>query len=139
MTSTEVQAYGNNNNTLLEDNNYKELIVLYYPQILRKYSEVTDNQLLWELIKMELRSKTIGYSKEKRCKLRNKEDVLQKELQELDSKICHGDYFDQDILEKFETAKEELKRLHEIRSKKGHVQIKDEMDRTRRKANQIFL
>ena len=96
------------NNTLLEDNNYKELIIFYYPQILRKYSEVTDNQLLWELIKMELRSKTIGYSKEKRCKLRNKEEVLQKELQELDSKICNGDYFDQDILEKFETTKEEL-------------------------------
>ena len=42
------------NNTLLEDNNCKELIAFYYPQILRKYSEVTDNQLLWELIKMEL-------------------------------------------------------------------------------------
>ena len=41
--------------TVLEDNNYKELITFYYPQILRKYSEVTDNQLLWELIKMELR------------------------------------------------------------------------------------
>ena len=60
---------------------------------------------------MELRSKTIGYSKEKRFKLRNK-DVLQKELQELNSKICCGDYFDQDILEKFQTAKEELKRPH---------------------------
>ena len=56
----------------------------YYPQILRKYSEVTDNQLLWELIKMELCTKNIGYSKEKRCKLRNKEEALQKELQEID-------------------------------------------------------
>ena len=37
------------NNTLLEDNNYKELIAFYYPKMLRKYSEVTDNQLLWEL------------------------------------------------------------------------------------------
>ena len=73
---------------------------------------------------MELRSKTIGYSKEKRCKLRNKEDVLQKELQELDSKICNGDYFDQDILEKFETAKEELKRLHEIRGKEAMFRSK---------------
>ena len=112
------------NNTLLEDNNYKELIIFYYPQILRKYSEVTDNQLLWELIKMELRSKTIGYSKEKRCKLRNKEEVLQKELQELDSKVCNGDYFDQDILEKFETAKEELKRLHEVRGKEAMFRSK---------------
>ena len=38
---------------------------------------------------MELRSKPIGYSKEERCKLRNKEEVLEKELQELDSKICN--------------------------------------------------
>ena len=112
------------NNTLLEDNNYKELITFYYPQILRKYSEVTDNQLLWELIKMELRSKTIGYSKDKRCKLRNKEEVLQKELQELDSKICNGDYFDQDILEKFEAAKEELKQLHEVRGKEAMFRSK---------------
>ena len=28
------------NNTPLEDSNYRELIVLYYPQILRKDSEV---------------------------------------------------------------------------------------------------
>ena len=52
--------------------------------MLRKYSEVTDNQLLWELIKMELCKKNIGYSKEKRCKLRNKGEALQKELQEID-------------------------------------------------------
>ena len=34
-----------------------------------------------------------------------------------DFKICSGDYIDQDILEKFEAAKEELKRLHVIRGK----------------------
>ena len=32
---------------------------------------------------MELCTKNIGYSKEKRCKLRNKEEALQKELQEI--------------------------------------------------------
>jgi len=113
VTSVEAQVYGNN--TLLEDNNYEELIAFYYPQILRKYSEVTDNQLLWEMIKMELHLKTIGYSKEKTLKLRNKEEAFQKELQELDFKVCNGGYFDQDILTKFEAAKEELKRLHEKR------------------------
>ena len=105
-------------------NNCKELIAFYYPQILRKYSEVTDNQLLWELIKMELRARTIGYSKEKRCKLRNKEEALQKELQEIDFKICNGDYFEQDILEKFEADKEELKRLYEIRGKEAMFKSK---------------
>ena len=73
---------------------------------------------------MKLRSKPIGYSKEKRCKLRNKEEVPEKELQELDSKICNGDYFDQDILEKFNTTKEELKRLHEVRGNEAMFRSK---------------
>ena len=73
---------------------------------------------------MELCSKTmIAYSKEKRCKLRNKEEAFQKELQELDFKICDRDYFDQDILEKFKAAKE-LKRLHEIRGKEAMFRSK---------------
>ena len=57
------------NNTLLEDENYKVLIEFYYPQILTKYPEVVDKQLLWELINMELRAKTIKYSKQKRSSL----------------------------------------------------------------------
>ena len=36
------------NNTLLEDENDKDLIEFYYPQILNKYFEVVDEQLLWE-------------------------------------------------------------------------------------------
>lgn len=107
------------NNTLLEDDNYKELIEFYYPQILVKYREVTDKQLLWELIKMELRAKTIKYSKEKRSKLRNEEKALQEELQELDRKICNNDVFDQETLEKYESAKGKLKRIHDIRGKEA--------------------
>ena len=54
MNSQEARAHGNLNNTLLEDESYKDLIQFYYPQILNQYSEVTDKKLLWELIKMEL-------------------------------------------------------------------------------------
>ena len=107
------------NNTLLEDENYKELIEFYYPQILVKYREITDKQLLWELIKMELRAKTIKYSKEKRSKLRNEEKALQEELQELDGKICNNDAFDQETLEKYEAAKDKLKRIHDTRGKEA--------------------
>ena len=107
------------NNTLLEDENYKELVEFYYPQILAKYREITDKQLLWELIKMELRAKTIKYSKEKRCKLRNEEKALQEELQELEGKICNNDAFDQETLEKYEAAKDKLKRIHDTRGKEA--------------------
>jgi len=54
------------NNSLLEDDDFKERIVVFYPQIHEKHVDVKDKQLLWELIKMELRTKTIKYSKEKR-------------------------------------------------------------------------
>jgi len=75
---------------------------------------------------MELRAKTMKYSKQKRSSLRTKEEALQNELQELDYKICNSDAFDQEILEKYE-AEEELKQILEVRGERGHVQIKDEM------------
>ena len=73
---------------------------------------------------MELRAKTIKYSKQKRSSLRNKEEVLQNELQELDHKICNSDTFDQEILEKYETAKEELKHIHEVRGREAMFRSK---------------
>ena len=37
----------------------------YYPLILHKYQEVENKQLLWELIKMEIRAETIRFPKRK--------------------------------------------------------------------------
>ena len=76
------------NNTLLDDKNYVHLIRFLYPQILEKYKDVENKQLLWELIKMEIRSKTISYSKSKRCELRKREVAIQNELEELDCLEC---------------------------------------------------
>ena len=113
------------NNTLLEDDSYKELIEFKYPLIQEKYSELSDKQLLWELIKMELRSTTIKYSKQKRSDLKTKEQSLQKELQELDSKICNDcSVLDKAILDRYETAKEELKKIHESRGKEAMFRSK---------------
>ena len=68
---------------------------------------------------MGLRVKTNKYSKEKRSKLRNEEKALQEELQELDRKICNNHVFDQETLEKYESAKGKLKRIHDIRGKEA--------------------
>ena len=50
------------NNTLLDDDNYKDLIGFTYPQIHEKYEDVESKQRLWELIKIEIRAKTIKFS-----------------------------------------------------------------------------
>ena len=60
---------------------------------------------------------TIKYSKEKRYKLRKRELTLQKELQELDYKICNTEFetLDQNVLLEYEAPKEELKKKAERR------------------------
>ena len=109
------------NNSLLEDDDFKEQIAFYYPQIHEKYADLKDKQLLWELIKMEMRMKAIRYSKEKRYKLKKHELTLQKELQDLDNKICNTNFetLDQNVLVEYEAAKEELKKIYENRGKEA--------------------
>jgi len=111
------------NNTLLDDKNYVDLIRFLYPQILEKYKDMENKQLLWELIKMEIRSKTISYSKSKRYESRKREVAIQNELEELDFKICNSASMDLDseILDKHESAKTELKKTVKFKRKRGHL------------------
>ena len=48
------------NDTLLDDQDYIDLMSFIYPRTLEKYKDVESKQLLWELIKMELRAKTMS-------------------------------------------------------------------------------
>jgi len=80
MNSKEAREYGNLTTPYWRMRITKGIIEFYYPQMLIKYHEITDKQLLWELIIMELRANTISYSQEKRSKLRKEEKVPQKEL-----------------------------------------------------------
>ena len=50
------------NNTLFEDQDYIDLINFIYPRTLEIYKDVQRKQLLSELIKIELRAKTISLS-----------------------------------------------------------------------------
>ena len=64
------------NNTLLENQDYIDVINFIHPRTLEKYKDVESRQLLWELIKMELRAKTMSYSKKKRAEVKKREIVL---------------------------------------------------------------
>ena len=110
------------NNTLLDDEKYKGLIRFIYPQIREKYKDVESKQLLWELIKMEIRAKTIKFSKSKRSELKKRELTLQTELEELDRKICNRTTNmdqDQDVLKAYDAAKGELKEIYNLRCKEA--------------------
>ena len=113
------------NNQLLEDENYVQLISECFPRILLKYQEVESHQLLWELIKMELRTETITYSKANRKELKNRETVLQTKIDALDNKICHeNEHFNQTLLDEYESIKIELKEIYEKRGQEAMFRSK---------------
>ena len=43
---------------------------------------------------MEIRSTTIAYDKKKKFKLRNRETIIQRKLEELDTEICNNQNLD---------------------------------------------
>ena len=113
------------NNQLLEDENYVQLISECLPRILLKYHEVESHQLLWELIKMELRTETITYSKANRKELKNRETVNQTKIDALDNKICHeNEHFNQTLLNEYESIKIELKKIYEKRGQEAMFRSK---------------
>ena len=82
------------NNCLLEDKEYTTKILELYPQLREKYNYVNDQQLFWELIKMEIRSTTISFSKGKAQAIRKHEVEIKQQLNELDKIICNSQNLD---------------------------------------------
>ena len=68
------------------DETFVEKILEMYPILHEKLNYITDKGLLWEMLKMELRSLIISYSKDKAIKRKNRECDIKECLEELDAK-----------------------------------------------------
>ena len=68
---------------------------------------------------MELRAKTMSYSKKKRVQVKNCEIVLQHNLDELDYKICNDSDLNPHILDQYEAEKNEFNSLYELKGKEA--------------------
>ena len=112
------------NNSLLQDENYLQLIKDNYPSIEHKYQDVENKQLLWELIKMEIRAETIKYSKTKRFNMKTREIAIQLKLEELDRKLCNSTDLNDEILTEFETLKNELNEIYSTKGKEAMFRSK---------------
>ena len=76
------------NNTLLNDMQYVSTVRETYAHARSYYSNVTDKRLFSELIKMEIRSATIAFSKSKAKCINNREQELRSRIDQLDVIIC---------------------------------------------------
>ena len=57
----------------MADKTYVELITKNIPEYVKKYQELEDKGLLWEMIKMEIRATTVIFAKRKAKQKQNKE------------------------------------------------------------------
>ena len=107
------------NNSLVEDNQFVELIKKSYQAICEKYVDLKDDRLKWELIKMEIRSITISYTKHKGKQCRNRVMELQNHLEALEI-IINNSHNEEQIsaeIREYDNLKTELQCIYEAQGK----------------------
>ncbi|KAL9954871.1 hypothetical protein ACROYT_G042456 [Oculina patagonica] len=89
-------------------------------------TEITDKQLFWELMKMEIREKSILFTKQKSRVLSQREKEISKRLDYLDNIICNGNKLlnMSDTLNEYEVLKTELHSIYDRKGKAGMFRSK---------------
>ena len=107
------------NNSLVEDNEFVELIKNSYQAIREKYLDLKDDRSKWELSKMEIRSITISYTKYKGKQCRNRVTELQNRLEALEI-IINNSHNEEQLnaeIREYDNLKTELQRIYEAKGK----------------------
>ena len=106
----------------MEDEQYLANIRATYVSASDMHSVVKDKRLFWEMLKMEFRSTTISYSKNKSKLVRVREEEVKSRLEVLDRIICNN--FNtpgiDPVLNEYDNLKTELQSIYE---KKGRSAI----------------
>ena len=105
------------NNTLLDDMQYVSMVCDAHAHTCSYYSHVTDKRLFSELMKMEIRSATICFSKSKAKCITNREQELRRRIDQLDV-IIYG------VLREYDGLKTKLKSIYEEKGKQAMFRAK---------------
>ena len=103
------------NNSLLEDKNFVEELKENIEKYKEKYGYLDDKILYWEMIKMEIRSFTLFFSKRRSKQRRNEEELLQSELCNLQRKV--GEDPSEENVSEFHNVKFKLNQLSLLRTR----------------------
>ena len=76
------------------------------------------------MIKMEVRAKTISFSKRRRLEFKQKDIKLQNEIDKLNRKICADNCLDTALLNTYEEAKKQLKEIYDLKGKEAMFRSK---------------
>ena len=125
------------NSSLLDDDNYVNLITSRCQDWLIKFQDVEDKQLLWDLVKYRIRQNTISYSKTKAKERKNKLADLENRLKRSDE-LCACHATEQNKLD-LEKLKGEYDFMYDYITRGNIVRSKATWYEKREKNNKYFL
>ena len=125
------------NASLTDDDDFVKLINESVPMWLKKFDEVTDKRLLWELTKYRIRQASIKYSKENTLKKRKKISDLETSLRICKEKRNESPTFENK--EKLEILKMEYDSIYEQIAKGAIIRSKASWYEKGEKSNKYFL
>ena len=110
------------NTSLLREKSYTDKVTLEIERLKVKYEYLADKGMKWDLIKMELRTGAISYSKFiAKNKRDNMKDLLQKQI-ELDNKVANNPT--DEVIEELEANKNEIERYNEEKARGAWLRSK---------------
>ena len=125
------------NSSLLNDENYVELITAKYGKWIQEFADVQDKRLLWDLIKYKIRQFTISYSKGKAKERRNKFQDVENRLKE-NEKLCAENPTEENI-EALEELKIEYNSLYDYFTQGNIIRSRANWYEKGEKNNKYFL
>ena len=128
-------------NTLLDDAQYVNMVHNTYVQTHSYYSYLGDKRLFWEMMKMEIRSMTISYCKGKAKNIRNREQDIIQELDQLDAIICTNFSSPniEAVLREYDKLKNELKSIYKEKGKQAMFRAKCRWVENRERPTKYFF
>ena len=125
------------NASLLKDKKYIEQINLSYKNAINKYNNMTDKGLMWDLIKMELRSATISYSKYKAKENRDniKEAIVQ--INDLEKQL--NEQPSDELLEEYNKGKKLIEDYNNEKAQGAQIRSKVNWTEHGEKNTKFFL
>ncbi len=127
------------NNSLLEDKTYvqdiKEIIQLKEVE----YNYINDARVKWELMKFEIKSESVNYSKRKAKIKRKLESELESRLGEIDVIICNNENPDDTLLNEYCEIKKTLDQIAEQKTKGAIVRSRADWIEHGEKSSEYFF
>ncbi len=108
------------NTSLLHDNDYVSIISNLIEQKWLEHADIRDIRVRWDLLKFEIQTATIQFSKYLAKARRQKESAILKQIEELDTKIVNDTASNDDLCQ-YEILKDEYEYLQEYKAKGSYI------------------